>query len=92
MAVCPGFKVSGVAIPVAPNSEPATEIEEIVTGAVPEEVRVTDCFPVLPTATFPNDADVVFRVRAGVAAMPAPLMLTVAVRALLVIVTVPVKL
>jgi hypothetical protein len=68
VAVCPGFKVTGVVIPVAPNSEPATEIEEIVAGAVPEEVRVTDCVPVLPTATFPNDTDVVFRVSAGVAA------------------------
>ena len=65
MAVCLGFKVTGVVIPVAPNREPATEIEEIVTGAVPEEVRVTDCLPVLPTATFPNDTDVVFRVRDG---------------------------
>jgi hypothetical protein len=65
VAVCPGFKVTGVVIPVAPNSEPATEIEEIVTGAEPEEVRVTDCFPVVPTATFPNDTDVVFKVSAG---------------------------
>ena len=57
MAVCPGFKVTGVVIPVAPNSDPATEIEEIVTAAVPEEVSVTNCVPVLPTETFPNDTD-----------------------------------
>jgi len=60
--------VTGVVIPVAPKSEPATEIEEIVTGAVPEEVRVTDCFPVLPTEIFPNDTDGTLRVKAGVAA------------------------
>ena len=66
---CPGFKVTGVEIPVAPNREPATEIEEMVTGAVPVEVRVTDCVAVLPTAILPNDTDVVLRVRAGVAAL-----------------------
>jgi hypothetical protein len=68
VAVCPGFKVTGVVIPFAPKSEPATESEEIVTGAVPEEVTVTDCVPVLPTETLPNDTDVVFRVKVGVAA------------------------
>ena len=65
MAVCPGFKVTGVVIPAAPNREPTTVIEEIVIGAVPEEVRVTDWVPVLPTATFPNDTDAVFRVSAA---------------------------
>ncbi len=65
VAVCPGFKVTGAVIPVAPNSEPATEIEEIVTGAVPEEVSVTDCVPVLPTETFPNDTDEALTVRAA---------------------------
>ena len=68
VAVCPGFRVTGVVIPVAPKSEPATEIEEIATAAVPEEVSVTDCVPVLPTETFPNDTDEALTVKAGVAA------------------------
>lgn len=67
-------------IPVAPNSEPATEMEEIVTPTRPEEVKVTDRLPVLPTATFPNDSVVVLKVRAGVveaeAAIVAPRMAT----------------
>lgn len=68
VAVCPGFKVSGVTNPVAPNREPATESAETVTGAVPEEVRVTDCVPVLPTETLPKATVDVLRVRTGVAA------------------------
>jgi hypothetical protein len=55
-------------IPVAPNSDPATEIEEIVTAAVPEEASVTTCVPVLPTKTFPKDIDEALTVKAGVAA------------------------
>ena len=65
MAVCPGFNVSGVAIPIAPKSEPATEMEEMVSGAVPVDVSFTDCVPVVPTATFPNEIDVALRPRAG---------------------------
>jgi len=65
VAVCPGFKVTGEVIPVAPNSEPATEMEEIVTAAVPEDISVTNCVPVVPTATFPNDTDEAVTVRAA---------------------------
>jgi hypothetical protein len=36
-----------------------------LTGAVPEEVRVRDCIPVVPTATFPNESEVVLAVSAG---------------------------
>src|ERR1700735_4715425 len=68
VAVCPGFKVTGAVIPVAPNREPATEIEEMVSGAVPEEASVTDCVPVLPTETLPNDTDEALTVKAEVAA------------------------
>ena len=70
VAFCPGFRVTGVVIPAAPNREPATEIEEIVTGAVPDEVRVTDCVAVLPTATFPNDTDVELSVSAAEVVAP----------------------
>jgi hypothetical protein len=68
LAVCPGFNVTGVASPVAPNREPATEIEEIVTGPVPEEVSVTACVAVLFTTTPPNETVVALRVSAGAAA------------------------
>ena len=66
IAVCPGFKVTGVEMPIAPNREPATEIEEIVTGAVPEEVTDTGLVAVVPTGTLPNDTDDVLTVSAGV--------------------------
>jgi hypothetical protein len=65
VAVCPGFNVSGAAIPVAPNREPTIEIDETVTGAVPEEVKVTACVPARPTAMFPNDTVDVLRVSAA---------------------------
>jgi hypothetical protein len=42
LAVCPGFSVIGVVTPDAPKSAPATEMDEIVTGAVPVEESVTD--------------------------------------------------
>lgn len=51
---CPGFRVTGALIPEAVNSDPATEIDEIVTAAVPVEVSVTDCLAVCPTITFPK--------------------------------------
>jgi hypothetical protein len=66
VAVFPGFKVTGVVIPDAPKTEPATEIEEIVSGAVPEEVTATVALDVVPTATLPNDTDGALRVSAAV--------------------------
>ena len=60
--------MTGVVIPVAPNREPATEIDEIVTGPVPEEVSVTVCVAVLFTSTPPNETLVALSVSAGVAA------------------------
>ena len=79
MAVCPGFKVTGVVIPVAPNREPTTEMEEIVTGTVPDDVRVTDCVPMLPTETLPNDTDGALTVRAGMPVTGESVMLNVLV-------------
>jgi hypothetical protein len=66
IAVCPGFKVMGVPIPVAPNKEPATEIDEIATGAVPEEVKATVAVAVVPTVTLPNDTDGALTLSAGI--------------------------
>ena len=68
LAVCPGFKVTGGMIPIAPNREPTTETDEIVTGAVPDEVRVTDLVAWVPTFTLPNETVVALRDSAGVAA------------------------
>jgi hypothetical protein len=42
LTVCPGFSVSGVVTPLAPKSDPATEMDEIVTGALPAEDSVRD--------------------------------------------------
>jgi hypothetical protein len=67
-AVCPGFNVTGVVIPVTPNREPATETDEIVTGAEPEEVSVTVWVAVLFTTSPPKETLVAFRVSAGAAA------------------------
>lgn len=64
-AVCPGFNVIGVVIPVAPNKAPATETDEIVTGAVPADVSVTVCVAVLFTATPPNETLLAFSVSFG---------------------------
>lgn len=42
VAVCPWLRVIGVVIPEAVSADPATEIEEMVTDEVPDEVRVTE--------------------------------------------------
>lgn len=46
VAVWPGVRVAGAVTPDAANNEPATERFEIVTGAVPIDVRVIDCLAV----------------------------------------------
>ena len=43
VAVWPGFRVVGTGTPDAENNDPATEIPEMVTGALPVELKVTDC-------------------------------------------------
>jgi hypothetical protein len=68
LAVCPGFSVKGVVTPLAPKSDPTTEIDEIVTGTVPVEDSVTACVAVCPTFTLPNVMVVVLTLRVGVAA------------------------
>ena len=54
VAFCPGLRVTGAVIPESVNKDPATEIDEIVTAAVPVEVSVTDCLAVWPTITLPK--------------------------------------
>ena len=50
--------------------KPAPEIESelMVTARVPLEVRVTDLVTAVPTATLPNESEVVLRLKAGAAA------------------------
>ena len=66
VAVWPGLRVRGAVTPDAVNREPATEIPEIVTGAVPVDVRVTVFFTVCPTVTSPKLTLVELTPRAGV--------------------------
>lgn len=66
VADCPGFRVSGVVIPVAPKREPETEIPEIVTGAVPMDWRMTACVAVWPMLTLPKLIVLVLRLSEGV--------------------------
>jgi hypothetical protein len=56
---------------VAPTTEnPAPEMDPLVTvtGAVPEEVTVTDFVTAVPVGTFPNAIEGALRLKAGVAA------------------------
>jgi hypothetical protein len=94
IAVWPGFSVKGVVTPVAENSDPATEMPEIVTGALPVEDRVTLCETVCPTAMLPKLIVDALTASTGLAAIPAALISMVRLPAdeLLVIVTMPVKL
>ena len=64
-SACPGFNVAGKLPPETANPVPVIASELTVTAAVPEEVRVTDCVPVEPTATLPNESVVALMVSAG---------------------------
>ena len=55
--------------PKIENPVPVIEAELIVTATVPLEVTVTDFDTDVPTATLPNDSEVVLRLNAGVAAL-----------------------
>jgi len=54
-----------VVTPVALNSEPATDIDDIVSGALPADVIITDFVAVCPTLTDPNDTVVLLTERTG---------------------------
>jgi hypothetical protein len=64
----PGFRVSGVEIPLAENEDPVIERPAIVTGSVPVEESVMVCVAVCPTSTFPKLTVAELTVRAGIAA------------------------
>ena len=50
----PGFKVAGKVAPDREKPAPVSEAELMVTGAVPVELRVTDCVAAVLTCTFPK--------------------------------------
>ena len=60
--------MTGNAPPETENPVPEIESELIVTATVPLDVTVTDCDTEVPTETFPNEREVVFRLNDGVAA------------------------
>jgi hypothetical protein len=68
VAVCPGFNVNGVLIPVAENPAPLTATPLIVSAAVPEDVTVTSCVVAMFSPCVPNATFVVLRLRPGTAA------------------------
>ena len=65
---CPGFRVTGRVPFETEKPVPVIPTELMVAAAVPVEVTVTGFVTAAPTATLPNDSDVVLRLNAGVAA------------------------
>ncbi len=68
IAVCPGFSVTGKLIPESANPVPATDAALMVSGAVPDEVRVTVLVVVVFSATVPNATLVLLNVSPGAVA------------------------
>ena len=88
------MSVVGAVNPDAVNNEPATEIPEIVTGAVPVAVTTTGFVPYCPTATLPKSMLVAPTLSVETPAEPVPLRLISALglpEELLETVTMPVK-
>jgi hypothetical protein len=63
--------------PVALNPVPLVLIAEIVALAVPEFVKVIDCWPLLPVATFPNATLPGLATKVEEVVTPVPIMLTI---------------
>ena len=80
VTVWPGFSVSGKVAPESVKPAPVSAAVLIVTGAVPVEVKVTDCVDVEFTVTSPKVKLAALMVNCGlVAAVPVPFRLTTAV-------------
>ena len=58
---CPALIVFGVVTPVSPNSEPVSEITEIVRSDPPAFEIVSTAFPVDPTLTVPNCTELLLK-------------------------------
>ena len=72
-----GFRVTGNVAPVNVNPVPVMLAPLTVTGAVPDEVRVTGWLTVVPTGSLPKLTLLAFSVNCGV--VPVPVRLTVLV-------------
>ena len=59
------MSVAGAVNPDTVNSEPATEMPEIVTGAVPLAVRTTGFVAYCPTTTLPKSMLVALTLKVG---------------------------
>lgn len=79
VAVCPALSVSGKLPPTVVKPAPVIEAALMVTGDVPDELMVNDCFVAVFTGTLPKLRLVVLTVNCGFAATPVPLKATVAV-------------
>jgi DMSO/TMAO reductase YedYZ molybdopterin-dependent catalytic subunit len=66
VAVCPGFNVTGKVTPEILKPLPVSVAELMVSGAVPEEVSVTDCVEAVFTTTLPKLTLLALRVSAGI--------------------------
>lgn len=88
---CPDAKVNGKLMPFQLNPLPAAFTDEIVSGAFPEFVRLTDCVALRPNVTLPKLTLVVPKLICGCPVVPVPLHPTTRVEfeAVLVIVTFP---
>ena len=88
VTVWPGFRVAGGVIPEALNREPATDIAEIATGAVPVELRVTDWVADCCVCRLPKLTVVELTARVGIDAFSCTLNVAEAAPAVAVSVTV----
>jgi hypothetical protein len=68
IAVWPGFNVAGKLSPDIVKPVPVSVAELMVTGAVPVDVRVTDCVAAVFTCTFPKGMLAALRLSVGTAA------------------------
>ena len=80
MADAPGSSVTGNVVPEIANPLPPIAAELIVTGAVPDEVKVSVWVDAVFSVTLPNASAVALAVNCDVdGAVPVPLSETVAV-------------
>lgn len=68
----PGGKVAGVVSPFTVKEVPLTPSFEITRFAVPEFVSRTDCEPIAPSKTSPNEMLVALTLKMGAAATAVP--------------------
>ena len=67
-----GFNVTGKVAPESLKPVPCNAAELIMTGAVPDEVSVSERVAVEPTGTLPNDSEVALNSNCGVVVTTVP--------------------